>query len=86
MMRQSIYANWTAEMLKSRIHDLRMMKDNRWNPEITAVKREIVGEIVKVQMDWMEEVQAQYPKTMKRWICTVDLLRSFARKERIWQS
>ena len=63
MMRQSIYANWTAEMLKSRIHDLRMMKDNRWNPEITAVKREIVGEIVKVQMDWMEEVQAQYPKT-----------------------
>lgn len=63
MMRQSIYENWTPEMLKSRIHDLRMMKDNRWNPEITEVKREIVEEIVKVQMDWMEEAQVQYPKT-----------------------
>ncbi len=55
MRKQSVYANWTAEMLKSRIHDLHRMKDNRWNPEITAVKHEIVEEIVKVQKDWLEE-------------------------------
>ena len=62
MMRQSIYENWTPEMLKSWLHDLRMMKDNRWNPEITVMKQEIAEEIVKVQMDWLEEVRAQYPK------------------------
>ena len=50
-------------MLKSRLHDLRRMKDNRWNPEVAAVKREIVEEIVKVQMDWMDDAKARYPKT-----------------------
>ena len=63
MMRQIVYANWTTEMLKSRLHDLRRMKDNRWNSEVAAVKREIVEEIVKVQMDWMDDAKARYPKT-----------------------
>lgn len=63
MMRQIVYANWTTEMMKSRLHDLRMMKDNRWNPEVAAVKREIVEEVVKVWMDWIEELSARYPKS-----------------------
>ena len=63
MSRQSIYGSWTTEMLKSRIHDLRMMKDKGWNPEITPVKQEIAEEIMKVWMDWLEELAVRYPKS-----------------------
>lgn len=63
MSRQSIYGSWTTEMLKSRIHDLRMMKDKGWNPEITLVKQEIAEEIMKVWMDWLEELAVRYPKS-----------------------
>lgn len=87
IMRKSQYYTWTAEMLKSYIHDFHVANDKGWNlimekyarmmktndpleylkienilPIIPAKKQEIIEEIIKIQVNWMEEFAAKYPK------------------------
>lgn len=87
IMRKSQYETWTAEMLKSYLHDFYMANEKGWNlitekygrmmestapfkyaeikdafPEIPEAKQEIIDEIVKIQVDWMEGFARRYPK------------------------
>ena len=80
IMRKSKYYTWNVEMLKSYLHDFHVANDLGRNLmmerrdaflRLSEQSREIIQEIVKIQLDWTEQFAKHYPKTAERMANTI---------------